>query len=88
MNYHFYYKLLRDEYLQLINDFVNFKIDAEKFDKLFCKKVQFIEKRCLNLVENLNYEDLRRFKPNSMSDKFLELISEIYLCCNEFTFRN
>ena len=72
----------KNEYLQLIKDFLNFKIDGKKFDNKFSKMVRVIEKKSRLLSKN--YEELKRIKPNSMSLKFGTWISEIYLCCNEF----
>ena len=72
----------KNEYLQLIKDFLNFKIDGKKFDNKFSKMVRVIEKKSRLLSKN--YEELKRIEPNSMSLEFGTWISEIYLCCNEF----
>jgi hypothetical protein len=72
----------KNEYLQLIKDFLNFKIDVKKFDNKFSKMVRVIEKKSRLLSKN--YEELKRIEPNSMSLEFGTWISEIYLCCNEF----
>ncbi len=72
----------KNEYLQLINDFLNFKIDGTEFDNKFSKMVAVIEKKSMLLRKN--YEELRCIEPSSMSIGFGIGISEIYLCCTEF----
>ena len=72
----------KDEYLQLIKDFVNSKIDGKEFDQKFSEMVTVSEENQKLLSQN--YEDLKRIKPSSMSLGFGRWISEIYLCCNEF----
>lgn len=72
----------KNEYLQLIKDFLNFKIDGKEFDNKFSKMVTVIEKKSRLLSKN--YEELKRIEPSSMSLGFGTWISEIYLCCNEF----
>jgi hypothetical protein len=46
--------------------------------------VNFLEEKSRNLINDSNYEELKLIQSNSMSFKFSEIISEIYLCCNEF----
>lgn len=70
----------KNEYLQLIKDFLNSKIDGQEFDKKFSEMVTAIEKKS-NLE---NYEELKCIEPNPKSIGFGTWISEIYLCCNEF----
>ena len=72
----------KNEYLELIKNFLNSKIDAKEFDKKFSKMVTVIEKKCRLLIKN--YEELKFTKPNPRSLGFGTWISEIYLCCNEF----
>ena len=42
----------KNEYLQLIEDFLSFKINGEKFESKFCSMVEAIEKECLLLTKN------------------------------------
>lgn len=72
----------KDEYLQLIEDFLNSKIDVKEFDNKFSKMVTVIEKKSSLLSKN--YEELKRIEPSSISVGFGRWISEIYLCGNEF----
>ena len=72
----------KDEYLQLIKDFLNSKIDGKEFDKKFSKMVTVIEKKSSLLFQN--YEELKRIEPSPRSLGFGKWISEIYLCYNEF----
>ena len=72
----------KNEYLQLIEDFLSFKINGEKFESKFCSIVEAIEKECLLLTKN--YERLKTIEPNPISFEFAKWISEIYLCCDEF----
>ena len=72
----------KNDYLQLIENFLNFKIDGKEFDKKFSKMVRVIEKKCRLLFQN--YEELKNIEPNPRSVGFAEWISEIYLCCEEF----
>ena len=46
----------KNEYLQLIKDFLNYKIDGKEFDKKFSKMVTVIEKKSSLLFQN--YEEL------------------------------
>jgi len=72
----------KNEYLQLIEDFLSFKINGEKFESKFCSIVEAIEKECLLLTKD--YERLKTIEPNPISFEFAKWISEIYLCCDEF----
>ena len=72
----------KDEYLQLIEDFLSFKINGKTFESKFCIMVEAIEKKCRLLTKN--YEMLKNIKPSSISFDFAKWISEIYLCCDEF----
>lgn len=72
----------KNDYLQLIKDFLNYKIDGKEFDKKFSKMVTVIEKKSSLLFKN--YEELKRIEPSPRSVGFERWISEIYLCCNEF----
>ena len=72
----------KDEYLQLIEDFLSFKINGKTFESKFCSMVEAIEKKCRLLTKN--YEMLKNIKPSSISFEFAKWISEIYLCCDEF----
>ena len=72
----------KDAYLQLLEDFLSFKIDTKTFDSKFCNLVEAIEKKSDLLIKN--YEALNTIKPNSVSFNFAKWISEIYLCCDEF----
>lgn len=72
----------KNAYSQLIEDFLNYKIDAKKFDNKFSKMVNTIEDESRSLTKN--YEMLKEIRPNSASFEFAKWISEIYLCCNEF----
>lgn len=72
----------KNDYLQLIKDFLSFKIDGKKFESKFCNMVQAIEKESRLLDQN--YKKLKTIKPNPISFEFATWISEIYLCCDEF----
>ena len=72
----------KNEYLELIKNFLNFKIDGKEFDKKFSKMVTVIEKKASLLFQN--YEELKDLEPSPRSLGFDEWISEIYLCCDEF----
>ncbi len=72
----------KNEYLQLIKDFLNSKIDGKEFDKKFSKMVTVIEKKSSLLSKN--YEELKCIETSPRSIGFGRQISEIYLCCNEF----
>jgi hypothetical protein len=72
----------KDQYLQLIEDFLSFKINGKKFESKFSSMVEAIEKKCLLLAKN--YEMLKNIKPSAISFGFAKWVSEIYLCCDEF----
>jgi hypothetical protein len=72
----------KDDYLELIEDFLSFKINGKQFDKKFCSMLQAIEKKSRLLHKN--YEILKDIKPSDISVDFGQPISEIYLCCDEF----
>lgn len=72
----------KDKYLQLMNDFLSFKITGKIFDSNFCNMVKAIEKESRLVIKN--YEILKNVKPSSISFDFTKWISEIYLCCDEF----
>jgi hypothetical protein len=72
----------RDQYSQLIQDFLSFKINGNKFESKFSSLVEAIEKDCRLLAEN--YERLKNINPSAISFEFAVWISEIYLCCEEF----
>lgn len=72
----------KNSYVQLIEDFLNFKIDGKTFDKQFCTMVHEIEKNYRLLIQN--YDELKNIKPNPIAFDFSKWISEIYLCCDEF----
>lgn len=72
----------KNEYLQLIKDFLNSKIDGQEFDHKFSKMVRIIEEKSSVLFKNC--QQLKNIEPTSMSVGFGNWISEIYLCCNEF----
>ena len=72
----------KEHYLQLIEDFLNFKINGKIFESKFCSMVETIEKDYLLLIKN--YESLKDIKPSAISFDFAKWISEIYLCCDEF----
>jgi hypothetical protein len=72
----------KEQYLQLIEDFLSFKITGKKFESKFFSMVEAIEKRYLLLTKN--YEKLKNIKPSSISFEFAKWISEIYLWCDEF----
>jgi len=67
----------KDQYLQLIEDFLSFKINGKKFESKFCSMVEAIEKKCLLLTKN--YEMLKNIKPSPISFEFAK---------NEEDFRN
>jgi len=60
----------KDEYLQLIEDFLSFKINGKTFESKFCSMVEAIEKKCRLLTKN--YEMLKNIKPSSISFEFVE----------------
>jgi hypothetical protein len=72
----------KDQYLQLIQDFLSFKINGKKFESKFSSMVEAIEKECLLLAKN--DERLKNINPSAISFRFAKWISEIYLCCDEF----
>jgi len=72
----------KNDYLQLIKDFLSFKIDGKKFESKFCNMVEAIEKECRLLRKN--YKKLKTIQPNSRSFEFAKWISEIYLYCDKF----
>lgn len=80
----FFHWSSRSEYLQLIDDFLTFKINDSEFDKQFSKKVQLIEQKSRDLRKNLDNPELKSIKPNWRSSEFSAFISEIYSCCNDF----
>ena len=51
----------KNEYLQLIKDFLNSKMDGKEFDNKFSKMVTVIEKKSSLLFQN--YEELKRIEP-------------------------
>ena len=63
----------KNEYLQLIKDFLNYKIDGKEFDKKFSKMVIVIEKKSSLLFQN--YEKLKCIEPSSRSLGFGKWIS-------------
>jgi len=71
----------KNEYLQLIKNFLNSKIDGNEFDKKFSKMVRAIEKKSNLLFKN--YEELKRIEPSPRSMGFGIWISEVYLCSGE-----
>lgn len=72
----------RHKYLQLIEDFLSFKITGKEFDNQFCKLVKEVEKACRFLLTD--DEVLKKIKSKQISFDFARWISEIYLCCDEF----
>ena len=74
--------LEKDKYLELIENFLSFKINGKTFESQFSSMVQAIEKKCRLVTKN--YEMLKNTKPSSVSFEFAKWISEIYLCCEEF----
>jgi hypothetical protein len=72
----------KDEYLQLIEDFLSFKINGQNFESKFSNMVEAIEKKCRFLSKN--HERLKNIKPSGISFEFAKWVSEIYLCCDEF----
>jgi hypothetical protein len=72
----------RTEYLQLMENFVRFKINGKDFYDKFCNMVEEIEKECRLLEQD--FERLETIEPNPNSTDFAKWISEIYLCCDEF----
>ena len=69
----------RNHYLELIMDFLNYKIDGKEFDEKFSKMVRRIEEKIPK-----NSQELKRIEFDSRSLGFEIFISEIYLCCEEF----
>lgn len=55
----------KNEYLQLIKNFLNSKIDGKEFDKEFSKMVTVIEKKASLLFQNS--EELKRIEPSPSS---------------------
>ena len=74
------YWLHKQEFRQLINDFLSSKINGKDFDKKFSQLAREIEKE--SHLENQT--KLKSIEVNSKSLGFGALISEIYLCCDEF----
>lgn len=74
----------KDDYFQLIADFLNLKITGKTFDSKFCTMFEAIEKTYQLLTEN--YEMLKYIKPSSISFEFATWVLEIYYCCEEFAF--
>ena len=74
------YWLHKQEFKQLINDFLSFKINGKDFDQKFSQLVREIG----NESGLKNQAKLKSIEVNSKSLGFGSLISEIYLCCDEF----
>ena len=72
----------KSQYLELIENFLTFKINGKTFESKFSTMLEAIEKRCRLLTKN--YEILQNIKPSSISYDFAKWISDIYLCCDEF----
>ena len=72
----------KDEYLQLIEDFLSFKINGKDFESKFSNLVEAIEKEHLLIAKD--YERVKNLKVSSLSFEFAKWISEIYLYCDEF----
>ena len=72
----------RGDYLTLIRDFLNLKINGEIFEKTFYKMYQTIEKQC-NLLDK-DYEKLKNIQPNPLSGDFTKAIENIWWCCEDF----
>lgn len=53
-----------NEYLQLIKDFLSFKINDKTFESKFYSMVEAIEEKCRLLTKN--YEMLKNIKPSSI----------------------
>jgi hypothetical protein len=58
----------KNEYLQLIEDFLSFKSTGKKFESKFCSMVETIEKERLLLTKN--YKRLKTIKLNPISFEF------------------
>jgi hypothetical protein len=72
----------RTDYLNLMKDFVNFKISGKEFETQFLNIFQTREKIVKTLINDLN--QLTSFEPNPLSFGFSEFISDIEVSCDEF----
>lgn len=65
----------KDEYLQLIEDFLSFQIIGKTFESKFCSIIKAIKKKSRLLTKN--YEMLKTIKPSSISFEFVEKYNAI-----------
>lgn len=72
--------LNRNQYLQLIMDFLNSKLDGNQFDEKFSKMFSKFDDDPLQR----NCEQLKIFKLNPESRGFAQPVSEIYESCEQF----
>ena len=63
----------RNEYSELIESFLNSKIDSDDFDEKFSRMLLTIEKQ--------DFQMLKEFEINPESKQFGDLVSAIYFCC-------
>ena len=75
---HFHW-LRRNEYSELIESFLNSKIDSDDFDEKFSRMLLTIEKE--SDIEKQDFEMLKEFEINPESKQFGDLVSAIYFCC-------
>lgn len=72
----------KSDYLNLIKDFVNLKIDGHQFVRQFLEIHRSNERTVQMLKTDL--KQLNNIEPNPKSFGFTKWTSEIYLCCDEF----
>ena len=71
---------IRDQYLELLNKFIEKKIDILKFRIAFCERYESIEK-----VADLLKSNRVLLSPNENSLDFGDLLSKIYDCCQAYS---
>ena len=70
---------IRDQYLELVNEFVDKKFDSFKFRRTFEKRYESIEE-----VADVLKSNRVLLSPNQNSLDFEDLLSEIDNCCKEY----
>ena len=83
MSNHFHW-LQKNKYLQLIHDFLSFKLPATDFKSQFSTLLLEIEAERRSLETNLKTGKLKSLQLDPKSADFELWVSEISLCCDEF----
>jgi hypothetical protein len=71
---------IRDQYLGLLNKFIEKKIDILKFRLAFCERYESIEK-----VADVLKSNRVLLSPHENSLDFGDLLSKIYDCCQAYS---